>query len=325
VWKPKSKTDALGRRKRGKRQPTGKKIYPRPRDLIWYEKLHHHGALSTQFLHAFTKHIARDYKCATKRMADLFHEINYLGFPGQQDDTYNAQGNYNVYDLAEGGEEVLKGEELWSERAPSGYGIWKHRFMVSCITASVELATIENPHLRYIPQHEILERADTVLRSKVSYQNPITKREETRNLIPDALFGIEYQQGEKRAYRFFLVEADRATEPNRAKPNKKNEFDRKSHRRSVLQYREFIGRGLYKEHFKIKGSMVVLTVTTSERKMQNIIDVVREQSTNGKNSFMLFQYVPAFGRYFKPPMPLYELLTKPWLRAGHQPFVIDRP
>ena len=321
VWKPKSKTDAIGRRKPTKRQPTGKKIYPRlPRDLLWYEKLHHHGALPAPFLHAFSKHIACNYESATKRMKDLFHESNHLNIPGQQFDTYNANSNYRVYNITTLAEGVLKGEKLWSEYAPSVHGAWKHQCMVGCITASLELGTMNHPHLRYIPQHEILARANTTLKTKVRYQNPNTKREENAGLIPDAVCGIEYRQGEGRSYRFFIIEADRATEPKRT-----DKFDRKSYRKSVLQYREFIGCGLYKEHFNLQASMVVLTVTTSKRQMENWVKIVAEQSENGKNSFMLFQYAPAFGLFFKPPLPMYGLLTKPWHRAGHEPFFIDRP
>ena len=92
-----------------------------------------------------------------------------------------------------------------------------------------------------------------------------------------------------------------------------------------MQYREFIGRGLYKEHLGISAGMVVLTVTTNTTHMHNLIETVSEVATTGKNSFMLFQSAPDFGECFKPPKPLPELLTGTWQRAGHPPFCINRP
>lgn len=311
-------TDTLGRRTRTRRQPRGKRIRLRPRDLLWFEKLHQHGPLPTSYLHEFSRHLGGDYARTLKRLADLFHEGGYLDRPRQQFDTIDARYNQLVYDIDVRAETVLRDEGRYSEYAPSAGGLWKHRVMVACITASLELGTLKYPSLRYIPQHRILERADTGLRVPVRYQNPLTERPEKRDLIPDAICGIEYRYRGEARYRFFAIEADRNTEPCRS-----HRFDRKSYRRTILQYREFIGRGSYKTHYKLRAGMMVLTVTTNDTHMRHLIDLVAELSKSGQNSFMLFQAAPQFGFPFKPPSPLLTLLNRAWQRAGHEPFLID--
>lgn len=70
--------------------------------------------------------------------------------------------------------------------------------------------------------------------------------------------------------------------------------------------------------------MLVLTVTTSAARLATLIDTVAATAAAGRNAFMLFRHVPAFGRYYKPPKPLPELLERPWCRAGCAPFRIDQ-
>lgn len=312
-------TDAIGRRVRTKRQPRGKRIGLRPRDLLWFEKLHQHGPLPTSYLYAFSQHLARDRTRTLKRLADLYNEGQYLDRPLQQFHTIDARYNQLVYELDDRGTLALREKGTYSDHAPNVGGPWTHRLMVSCITASLELRVRAHPNLRYIPQHQILERANAGLRMPVAYRDPVAGRHEERDLIPDALCGIEYRNNGQRSYRFFAIEADRNTEPNRSLRS-----DRKSFRRSILQYREFVGRGQYKEHLKLKAPLLVLTVTTSTGHMHNLIEVVKKNAPSGQNSFMCFQVVSAFGRPFKPPSPLPALLSGAWQRAGYDPAYIDQ-
>lgn len=306
------KLDALGRRTRMQRQPTGKRIGLRERDLLWFQKLHEHGPLPTSYLHEFTKHLACDKSRALKRLADLYNEGGYLDRPKQQFETIDARFNQIVYGLHERGEDVLKEEGCYNTYAPHPSGPWIHRLMVACVTASLELAMSARSDLRYLPQHTILEHAETGLKVPLSYGNPVTGEMHRGDLIPDAVCGIVYER--EREYRTVLlaIEADRHTEPVRSAKH-----GRKSFERSFLQYREYIGRGLYKEHLKTSAPMLVLTVTTSYRHMETMIDLIRKITPRKQNQFMCFQTVPAFGRPFRPPQPLPKLLYGPWPRAGH--------
>lgn len=267
--------------------------------------------------------LRRNEKRARDRMTDLYNEDHtphggqYLARPFQQFQTFDARYQDLVYDLAPAAEKALKDKDRWCDYSQGSAGPWKHSFMVSCITASIELATIARPNIEYITQEAILERAGTTLRYPVPFKNPKTEKQETKDLIPDAIFGLEYKQAGGSKYRFFIVEADRGTEPTRS-----SKFNRKSHHRNFLQYREYVGLGLYKKHLNLTAGMMVLNVTTNQQTMNNMINLVGEISPKG-NSYLLFQTFEQFGQYFKPPKLLPELLTSGWFRSGAGSFLID--
>lgn len=317
--------DSLHRRRRDRRQSTGKHITPQPRDLIWFQKLHEHGPLSSTYLHAFSQHIARSEKRARDRLTDLFNETQtqyggaYLDRPVQQFRTLDARYQPLVYELAPAGEKALRENGSRSKYANSHTGPWQHKFMVAAITASIEIATLDDPTVNFIPQRAILERTGEHLRYAVPFVDPSTDREVRSDLVPDALFGLEYLDGDRRSYRFFLLEADRGTEPTRA-----SKFNRKSHLRNFLQYREYVGRGLYKEHLKLTAGMMVLNVTNSERTMAAMLKLLGEIAPRG-NSYQLFQAIEEFAGYFKPPKVLRQLIDSPWSRANHLTLTIGEP
>ena len=312
---PKPQLDSLNRRRRDRPSSTGKRVTPQTRDLLWFQKLHEHGPLSSSFLHAFSKHLAVNEKRSRDRLTDLFNEDHtphrgtYLTRPWQQFQTFDARYQDLVYDLNAPAEAALKQAGKWSEWQGGHSGPWHHRYMVAAITASIELATLETSNLKYIPQHAILGRAHAQLRYPVPFMNPTTKKMLLSDLIPDAIFGLEYLNGGASSYRFFVVEADRATEPSRA-----SKFNRKSHLRNFLQYREYIGHGLYKEHLGLTAGMLVLNVTTNENTMTNMIKLCQEVSPGG-NTYQLFSWSALFGKYFKPSKPQTEFLTYPWRRV----------
>jgi Replication-relaxation len=317
--------DAINRRRRERPQSTGKRVTPQPRDLLWFQKLHEHGPLSSTFLHEFSKHLAKNEKRSRDRLTDLFNESHtphrgaYLARPWQQFQTFDARYQDLVYDLAPAAERALKQQGVWHDTGAGPSGPWHHRYMVAAITASIELATLDDPNLVYIPQHAILERANTTLRYPVPFRNPVTGKELQSDLIPDAVFGLEYRHSGNSAFRFFVVEADRATEPSRA-----SKFNRKSHLRNFLQYREYVGRGLYKDHLKLTAGLLVLNVTTSEATMANMLKLAGEVSPGG-NTYQLFQACPQFGKYFKPAKPLDRLLAESWLRVGNADIRFQTP
>ena len=302
--------DSIGRRKRTQRQPTGKSIQITPRDILWLEKLHQHGPLPTTYLHAYSKTLlgSKDQGRAVKRMADLFHESGLIERPHQQFNTINARYNSLVYDLSPQGMELLKSLGKYSDHSPTPNGPWVHKCMISCITSSIELETFYHD-VRYIHQHEILERKNVNLRIPISYSDPCTLKTIRTDLIPDGLFGLEYQLNNGSSYLFFVLEADRSTEPIRYKNQ-----SRKSFQRSLQQYREFIGRGKYKDHFGLTAGMLVLNITTAESRIENMMNSISESSN--LNRYMLFQSVNNFGQIFKPVAPNQKFLTESWMRAG---------
>ena len=318
------KLDSLGRRPRNKPISTGKRITPQSRDLLWFTKLREHGPLSATFLHEFSKKDRCSRKRALDRMTDLFNEDRtpdggrYLHRPYQQFDAMDSRYKELVYANLEPAEKALRRLHHWEEYSGTNSGPWRHQFMVSTITASIELAVQERQDINFIPQHVILERAETDLRYPTVIYPDLSNRGREVDLIPDALFGLEYINGLKKSYRFFLVEADRGTEPSRA-----SRFNRKSHLRNFLQYREYIGQKLYKSHLNLTAGLLVLHVTKDQSTLNRMLDLGSDLFEKG-NTYMLFQSAEAFAGNFAPPKPTKQFLENPWQRIGFDHFRIDQ-
>jgi len=188
--KPASR-DAMGRRSRLQPASTGKRISLTDRDWVWLKCLAEHGPLSSSFLLAFAGDLRVSEKRARERLTDLFNEDNtphggpYLTRPPQQFHTLDSRYNQLVYDLAPAGKQALREVSIVPSR---NAGPWLHRYMVSSITASIELAIKGRDDLSFIPQSAILSRAETDLETTVTI--PAVTR--SIKLIPDALFGIEH-------------------------------------------------------------------------------------------------------------------------------------
>ena len=316
-----TKQDLLGRRSRDRRAPSGRQISLTERDLLWLEKLHRHGPLSSTFLLAYCRSTHRSEGRAKDRLTQLFHEAGahggaYLDRPWQQFATHGARYHDLVYDMTDAGLRALKEAGRLREHVPAPGGPWVHRYMTAAVTASIELAALRTQHIRYIFGDEILARAQTPLCFSVTSDGVAS------DLIPDAIFGLEYALEGRKLYRFFVVEADRGTEPTTASTSRNR---RKSYERTIRQYREFVGKGQYKAPLRLTAGMVVLNVTTSEARTQTLIDLTGKLSDGGKNSYMLFAALPQLGRAFKPVDVLEHLLYSPWQRAGLSGFRIDQP
>lgn len=290
---------------------------------MWFRKLHEHGPLPSSFLLQYAKDTHRSEKRAKERLTDLFNEDNtpdggpYLTRPPQQFRTIDSRYNQLVYDLGPAAKKALKRKGDWNERAAAHSGPWLHGFMVSCITASVELATRDRNDIAFLPQSCLLERADADLRYATRIIDPTTGRTCKKDLIPDALFGLQYETPEGRRFRCFVVEADRSTEPATSK-----NFNRKSWERSLLQNEAYLPTGAYRDHLRLKAPLLVLNVTTDANRFEKMMNLVSRQGSP-LSALMLFQTWEDFGPVFRPPLPNDALLHEHWERADKPALRID--
>lgn len=317
--------DALGRRARLTAQSTGKRVSPTARDLRWFAALAEHGPLPSSFLLAFDQGEHSSDKRARERLCDLFHEENtpdggsYLIRPQQQFRTIDSRYNQLVYDLAPAGWRALQRGGMDTGKCAAHSGPWLHRFMTSCITASIELATLVQDDVSYIPQSAILKRADAELRCPVTIVAPETGYLYEKDLIPDAMIGICYHTDRGDRFRFFAVEADRATEPTTS-----SDWNRKSFERNLLQYEAYVADGAYRDHLGLTAPILALNILSDEQRMQRMVDFTAKRYPKG-NAFMLFQAWSDFGPVFRPPEPNLALLTGGWFRGSLPVFDIDKP
>ncbi len=312
--------DALGRRSSQTRQSTGKRVRLSERDLLWLQKLHQHGPLPTSYLLAYTAALRASTKRQKERLGDLFHEDNtshcgpYLDRPPQQFATLKAGYNQLVHQAAPAGLRALKDSDL-SHETSGHQGPWVHRHMVACITASVELTTLARDDISFIPQHQILARAQTTLSCPLKITDLSSDQLVRKDLKPDALFGLTYHTDQGDRFRFFVVEADRSTEPVTSR-----NWNRKSFQRHLTQYAAYVTGDAYKAHLKLTAPLLVLNVVPDEQRLA-LMQRQTEQQV-GACSYQLFQTFPAFAPPWRPPGPNHALLEDAWARTGHADFVI---
>jgi hypothetical protein len=178
--------------------------------------------------------------------------------------------------------------------------------MICEALASVELAVRGDARLRFIACPEILARAPEAVRaSGTPFRLPVPSG---GYLVPDGMFGIEYRNGEAKAYRFFALEADRGTMPlARSDPRQSSYLGK------LAAYGEVIARQAHKAHWGIPN-LLVLTLTTSAARCS---EMVAKLGTGGSPAFL---FKAAEGKALANPVP--QLLTEPWTRAGSLPLSI---
>jgi hypothetical protein len=315
------------RRPRYHRCPTGKRVTPDEREIIWFQKLWEHGPLPQKYLYAYTAHLTPSPGVVKNRLGDLYHEDNtphggaYLERPTQQNSVITKYQDA-VYEDDAAAELLLKDRGLIPHTSfPSKKTNYHHRFMAACITSSIELAC-RDAGLTFASSDELLKRAPT---GELKVPLTIAHGGHVSNtpLIPDAYFGIRYGD---QGVRTFLLEADRENEPIT-----RSNLDQTSYLRKILQYQKLLTRPArdkpapYHEHFGLKSGMLVLTVTTSYAHMEHILAKVVELIGGRGSPFLLFKVCPNFAdRRIVPPV-LSELLTTPWRRARHADIDISKP
>lgn len=308
--------DTLNRRSRYHRTTTGKRVTLKPRDRRWLQALRDHGPMPSTFLHAFTRADHACKKSSRMRLTDLFNENNtpdggpYLARPMQQRCVANGLNKPLVYDLGNAAWAALEQRKSSIHRAS---GPFHHQLMVATVTAAVELACFKTDHVRYIPGWRLLERAKAHIGIDVRIPLPNKEWPERHRLVPDQLFALEYRHHGKSTYLAFLVECDRGTEPIESTSNA-----RKSYLRSYLQYREFVGAGLYRVAYGLKAPCVVLNVMSSNRRRNAFMNLVSRKATAG-NSFMLFKSIEGIDLY-RGPENLSEKIVSGWHRIGYDKF-----
>ena len=326
------------RRSRMRRVATAKRLQITERDVEVLRLLSRYRYLRSSHLHALAG--GQSHKRFIERLGHLYHEGGYVDRPSQQWQSINARYMPAVYELGDAGERLLAevataGRPLSPLLRKGRQGAirqYRHDLMICDILASIEIGTRANRGLRLVSWTEILAnpKMPTATRAAanpfalpvtVTYTCPRTNALERwdKSLVPDAIFGIEYSSGERKTYRFFALEADRNTEPV-----VRSSLMQTSYLRKLLQYREVTAQRTCVTRFGLPN-LLVLTVTTSEQHLRNIMELAGTFSGGTGNPSFLFKTMPSLDSLEKAPAPTPEILTAPWQRVGHADFRIDQP
>ena len=317
------------RRSRMRRKSNGTRVELTLRDIEIFRLLERYRYLRSTFIHAF---VGGDKTKLIERLGHLFHEGRYIDRPSDQWERIDGRCQPAVYEIDRRGQGVLRERGLLDDTKPAGrhrgaQRQFAHTLMVCDIVASIELATRQTPGVRFIPWTEILARAPERTRQSpapmrlpvsISYptsQNGAHQAIEVK-LTPDAVFGLEYTVAGAKSYRFFALEADRAT-----MPVSRSTLRVSSYLRKILAYRQATAREMHKTHYGIPN-LLVLTATVSDGHMRGIMRLLDEIA--GASTLFLFKTAATFGTIGITPLPSPEMLTQPWERVGCSPLIIGQ-
>ena len=297
-----------------KRTPTGKRLELTERDLVIFELLERYRYLRSTFIHAFVGGASETrFK---ERLGDLYHEGGYLDRPKEQWQFANARYMPVIYETTEKARRVLS--EYGSpdgghgEAMARGHRQFAHTLMACEVLASIELAAIADPNLRYISSQEILAKAPEATRNSLHpFRIPCHQSGAVTFIVPDGLFGLEYLSDGKKSYRFFALEVDRAT-----MPVTRTNRDQTSYLAKLLAYRQVLAHQTYKAHLGLPN-FFVLTATISEQHQQSTMSALQNE-TGGSTAF-LFKVLRQRGALCEMSKPDLSIPRGPWERVGHPP------
>lgn len=251
----------------------------------------------------------RNYTKLQNRLQDLVAH-KYLKRPSQQWETYNAFYKKIVYELGPRGKEHLEEIGLDFDLIIGNGNSYHHEALTCLIIASMEIESSSS----FLHWPEILNAKMLPQETKEStkpFHIPLRGMSQKHLVADGAPFCI---QGE-RTLCFLGTETDMGNEnltgTRRVTIEKKFEG-----------YLNIAHHKTYKKHFGFPN-MVVPFVTTSEKRMENMMKLL-EKVTKGKGcSFILFKSAPHLRSVEYSPDPV-DLIQGDWMRVGHPPFDINK-
>lgn len=294
------------------RSPHGKRTELTARDIEIFRLLGRYRYLRSTFIHAFVG--GASVTRFKERLGHLFHE-GYIARPEAQWNFADCRHVPAVYEIGVGARRALAHcgrdhNERVTWLGQHAHRQFTHAMMICEILASIELAVREHAQLRFVSWSEILSRAPDETKGS---DHPFKFALPRCSVVPDALFGIEYLSDGKQVYRFFALEADRATMPITRLGR-----DQTSYLQKLLSYREIISQRMHRKRLGIPN-LFVLTVTTSQPHQEHMLAAF-QQSAGGSPLF-LFQVFERAGSC----IPSKGLVAQAWQRPAFPPTWLTDP
>jgi hypothetical protein len=265
--------------------------------------------LRSTYLHAFTGGASE--KRFLERLCELFHQ-GYVARPAQQWQYAQARCQPIVYEAGPRRRHGLTGDVNLTARTFLSSGAHRqfgHALAICECLASIELATAAHGRVRFIPWPEVLARAPEAARRSAA---PFRLCAGDAAVIPDGLFGIEYQMGERKTYRFFALEVDRGTMPVARRGDSASSVAGK-----LAVYAQLIAGQAPRRLLGIPN-LFVLIITSSEARAANLC-----ASASGSQQAPWLLFRAAEWSALRWPSP--ALLSGEWSRPGLPPLCIAEP
>ena len=261
------------------------------RDLEIIRFVYQHRFLTSDQITALT---GGSKQGVSRRLNLLFHS-GWLDRPRSQllmPGRLGARCNHSmIYALGKVGAKYLSAElDLslstvnWTAKnneLRSGFFL-EHTLMVAQFMIKIQLACKKARGVEFISQDEIInKRTEPILANKkeLGFQVNVFLRKNQQKpftiaVVPDAAFGLRFLERPKgRNESYFFVEADRATMPIRRASLLRSSFYKK-----MLGYHHGWKNGVFEKTFSFRNARV-LTVTTSQERIDNMIEVGRQMDS----------------------------------------------
>jgi len=262
-----------------------------PRDLEILRAVHRHRLLRSTHLIAL---LDGSPQTTLRRLQLLFHH-GYLDRPAAQLDWYAQGSEPMVYALGNRGAAVLaaKGERggalRWDKSRNVSRQFLRHTLAVAEVMVAFEVACRDTEGVEFIRPEEILAAApDETRRLRLPFRWQVEVQEGGKlhrlGVEPDRVFGLRFAgEPDHRRLAYFFLEADRGTMPVARQGLAQTSF-----RRKLLAYRETWRQGFHRTHLGIPNFRV-LTVTTSEERMRNLVAACRSLGS-GRRIFLFARH-----------------------------------
>jgi hypothetical protein len=226
------------------------------------------------------------------RCLRALYDHGLLDRPTSQLATLHDSGpKHFVYGLAQRGARLLheyghhvKTNVDWSEKnRRSGAIFLAHTVAVADFLVQVEIAC-RGKATTLIREEEIIRAAPEETRTareslRWEAVSIVQGRRERWSVVPDGVFGLDFGDNTQA---YFLIEIDRGTIPV-----SRGAGDHRSIRRKLKTYYDGWRAQRHIEQFAIK-QMRVLTVTSSPKRVQNMVQAVRDITEGKGSNFFLF-------------------------------------
>ena len=252
------------RHPRFERSPDLSPIQITPRDWEILRHVSEHRLLRSSEIVALARGSAQQ---VLRRLQLLYHQ-GLLDRPRCQIDYYYHAGSRPmVYSLTPKGSSLLSSGEMLSRATNTESRLFlEHAVQTSEILVAIELACRRSDRVRFLSARDIIPVDKTP--SRLLRWNVNIDGTTQIGVVPDAVFGLEYFDGDASANRaFFFLESDRST-----MPLTRRDFAKTSFRRKLLAYEATWKQKLHQTRFGFHRFRV-LTVTTSVDRVTNLVSL----------------------------------------------------
>lgn len=232
---------------------------------------------------------------------------HYIGIPESAIDHARKRNVFYPLELRPRGEALLKEKGRWLGRT-KGNDALPHRIFRSQVQFSFDYAEKTIRGLRIKRLAEILadERCPEATRTAT---DPSRFRVGHSTVVPDApIFGLEWNGSAVMFLHGFEVDDGTETGERVISENKK-----KTIAEMFAAYAEYLERDGPYERYGI-SRISIPVITTSKRRMENFIDILKRTVEPRFHDRFLFKYAPHYRDGYLPATA--HIVTEPWARAG---------